>query len=209
MSVVKFLKRNLNTKINGIQDPNLSWESKGLLAYLLSYSDEEFEANLEELVKTTKDNSSQLKQILEELIEYDYCQYFQLFKNEEYIESYFLISDTPIVYNLKTAQNIFSKIKNNDGLYKLKHCILKKESKDKNEKTSEKKEIKYDVQDLISKSEFLNYYSGIPKDLKKEIFDIVREIPLDILKKNKSKLSKMTIFEFQNHLIFLRKKYGA
>ena len=110
MSVVKFLKRNLNTKINGIQDPNLSWESKGLLAYLLSYSDEEFE---------------------------------------------------------------------------------------------------YDVQDLISKSEFLNYYSGIPKDLKKEIFDIVREIPLDILKKNKSKLSKMTIFEFQNHLIFLRKKYGA
>lgn len=209
MSVVKFLKRNLNTKINGIQDPNLSWKSKGLLAYLLNYFDEEFEANLEELVKTTKDNSSQLKQILEELIEHDYCQYFQLFKNEEYIESYFLISDTPIVYNLKIAQNILSKIKNDDSLYKLKHCILKKESNGKSEKTSEKKEVKYDIQDLISKSEFLNYYSGIPKDLKKEIFDIIKDIPLDILKKNKSKLSKMTIFEFQNYLIILRKKYGV
>lgn len=206
MSVVKCKKMNLEK--NGIQDPNLSWEAKGLLAYLLSYSKADFyEANLEELVNATKDNASQLKKILKELIAFNYCHHFQLLKNDKFIESYFWITDSPIIYNKKIIKEIISELKDTDYSYKLVHYVLENENNEQKEGTP--KEIKYDMEDLILKSEFLSYYSGIPKDLKKEIFDIVKDIPLNILKKNKSKLSKMTIFEFKNYLILLREKYGV
>jgi len=61
---------------------------------------------------------------------------------------------------------------------------------------------------LILKTDFLNYYAGIPKESKQEFLDIIRDIPLSILKKNKRILSQMNLVDFKNHLLSLRRKYG-
>ncbi|WP_302162536.1 hypothetical protein [uncultured Fusobacterium sp.] len=205
MSVVKCKKMNLEK--NGIKDPNLSWEAKGLLAYLLSYSKEDFyEANLEELVNATKDNVSQLKKILKELVAFNYCHHFQLLKNDKFIESYFWITDSPNTYNKKIIEEILSELKDTDYSYKLVHYVLENENDEKNRQTPE--EIKYDIKDLILKTDFLNYYAGIPKESKQEFLDIIRDIPLSILKKNKRILSQMNLVDFKNHLLSLRRKYG-
>ncbi len=205
MSVVKCKKMNLEK--NGIKDPNLSWEAKGLLAYLLSYSKEDFyEANLEELVNATKDNISQLKKILKELVAFNYGHHFQLLKNDKFIESYFWITDSPNTYNKKIIEEILSELKDTDYSYKLVHYILENENDEKNKQTPE--EIKYDIKDLILKTDFLNYYAGIPKESKQEFLDIIRDIPLSILKKNKRILSQMNLVDFKNHLLSLRRKYG-
>lgn len=59
----------------------------------------------------------------------------------------------------------------------------------------------------INKKKWLNYYSGIINDLvlKEEIEKIITDIPIEILNKNKSKLGMMNIFEFKQHLHFLKK----
>ncbi|MEG0022782.1 MAG: helix-turn-helix domain-containing protein [Cetobacterium sp.] len=57
------------------------------------------------------------------------------------------------------------------------------------------------------KKSWLGYFSGIVND--KEIYEsiqkIIISIPMEILKTNKSKLARMTVFEFKQHLIALKK----
>jgi hypothetical protein len=57
------------------------------------------------------------------------------------------------------------------------------------------------------KKKWLSYFAGIisDKNLKLEIEKIIIDIPLEILNKNKSKLAKVSSFEFKQNLISLRK----
>lgn len=57
-------------------------------------------------------------------------------------------------------------------------------------------------EDMEAKIKWLKYFSGIysDKELRSEIEKIIINIPLETLNKNKSKLSKMTVFEFKSHL---------
>lgn len=58
----------------------------------------------------------------------------------------------------------------------------------------------------LEKKEWLKYFSGIysDKNLRNEIENIIVDIPLEILKKNKSKLSRLEIFDFKNTLYKLK-----
>lgn len=57
------------------------------------------------------------------------------------------------------------------------------------------------------KIKWLNYFSGIlgNKELYSDIKSIIKSIPLETLKANKNKLSRMTIFEFKQHLYLLKR----
>ena len=61
-------------------------------------------------------------------------------------------------------------------------------------------------EDMEAKIKWLKYFSGIysDKELRSEIEKIIINIPLETLNKNKSKLSKMTVFEFKSHLSTLK-----
>lgn len=61
-------------------------------------------------------------------------------------------------------------------------------------------------EDMEAKIKWLKHFSGIysDKELRAEIEKIIINIPLETLNKNKSKLSKMTIFEFKSHLSTLK-----
>lgn len=61
-------------------------------------------------------------------------------------------------------------------------------------------------EDMETKIKWLKYFSGIysDKELRSEIEKIIINIPLETLNKNKSKLSKMTVFEFKSHLSSLK-----
>ncbi|WP_177161996.1 hypothetical protein [uncultured Fusobacterium sp.] len=58
------------------------------------------------------------------------------------------------------------------------------------------------------KKKWLNRYSGVMSDpiLKEEIENIIYDIPLEVLEKNKSKLGTLSLFEFKQHLHFLKKQ---
>lgn len=60
-----------------------------------------------------------------------------------------------------------------------------------------------------NKRKWLQYFSGISsgKNLKTEIENIIADIPLEVLRKNKSKLSRLDIFEFKATLYQLKKQY--
>lgn len=60
-----------------------------------------------------------------------------------------------------------------------------------------------------NKRKWLQYFSGISSDknLKTEIENIIADIPLEVLRKNKSKLSRLDIFEFKATLYQLKKQY--
>lgn len=70
-----------------------------------------------------------------------------------------------------------------------------------NKKKLEKKELDSD------KRKWLNYFGGIicDKELKEEIERIIIDIPYETLNKNKSKLSKMNLYEFKQYLYSLKK----
>lgn len=57
------------------------------------------------------------------------------------------------------------------------------------------------------KRKWLSYFGGIicDKELKEEIEKIIVDISLETLNKNKSKLSKMNLYEFKQHLYSLKK----
>lgn len=61
-------------------------------------------------------------------------------------------------------------------------------------------------EDMEAKIKWLKHFSGIysDKELRSEIEKIIINIPLETLNKNKSKLSKMTVFEFKSHLSSLK-----
>ena len=61
-------------------------------------------------------------------------------------------------------------------------------------------------EDMEAKIKWLKYFSGIysDKELRSEIEKIIINIPLETLNQNKSKLSKMTVFEFKSHLSSLK-----
>lgn len=61
-------------------------------------------------------------------------------------------------------------------------------------------------EDMEAKIKWLKYFSGIysDKELRSEIEKIIINISLETLNKNKSKLSKMTVFEFKSHLSSLK-----
>lgn len=61
----------------------------------------------------------------------------------------------------------------------------------------------------INKKKWLNYYSGIISNqvLKEEIENIIIDIPIDILTKNKSKLGTMGTYEFKQYLFSLRRQH--
>lgn len=60
------------------------------------------------------------------------------------------------------------------------------------------------TEDLILKRKWLSRYVGLSKELKEEIMNIIKEIPLDILNKKRSKLSQMTPFEMKQALLSLK-----
>lgn len=98
-------------------------------------------------------------------------------------------------YNLVSKEYLSGKIKNfNAVLYLalIDEWIFQKENNEK-----------LDCQ----KKEWLRYFSGIcsDKNLKIEIENIIADIPLEVLKKNKSKLSRLDIFEFKTALYHLKK----
>lgn len=61
-------------------------------------------------------------------------------------------------------------------------------------------------EDMEAKIKWLKYFSGIysDKELRAEVEKIIVNIPLETLNKNKSKLAKMTLFEFKSHLSSLK-----
>lgn len=61
-------------------------------------------------------------------------------------------------------------------------------------------------EDMEAKVKWLKYFSGIysDKELRAEVEKIIINIPLETLNKNKSKLAKMTLFEFKSHLSSLK-----
>lgn len=74
-------------------------------------------------------------------------------------------------------------------------------------------EIKSDVapttvapEEMEAKIKWLKYFGGIysDKELRAEFEKLITPIPLETLNKNKSKLAKMTIFEFRSHLASLK-----
>lgn len=74
-------------------------------------------------------------------------------------------------------------------------------------------EIKSDVapttvapEEMEAKIKWLKYFGGIysDKELRAEFEKLITSIPLETLNKNKSKLAKMTIFEFRSHLASLK-----
>lgn len=75
-------------------------------------------------------------------------------------------------------------------------------------KSSDREKEKVVKKELDSdKKKWLSYFAGIisDKNLKLEIEKIIIDIPLEILNKNKSKLAKVSSFEFKQNLISLRK----
>ncbi len=72
-------------------------------------------------------------------------------------------------------------------------------------KTALKSEIR-ETELSEDKIKWLNYFSGIlsNKELYSDIKNIITSIPLETLKVNKNKLSRMTIFEFKQHLYSLK-----
>lgn len=72
-------------------------------------------------------------------------------------------------------------------------------------KTALKSEIR-ETELSEDKNKWLNYFSGIlgNKELYSDIKNIIKSIPLETLKVNKNKLSRMTIFEFKQHLYSLK-----
>lgn len=75
-------------------------------------------------------------------------------------------------------------------------------------KSSDEEKEKIVKKELDSdKKKWLSYFAGIisDKNLKSEIEKIIIDIPLEILNKNKSKLAKVSSFEFKQNLIALRK----
>lgn len=70
----------------------------------------------------------------------------------------------------------------------------------------EKKENTISDEELEAKTKWLKHFAGIycNKELRGEFEKIIRNIPLTILDKNKSKLSKMTIFEMKSYLANLK-----
>lgn len=62
-------------------------------------------------------------------------------------------------------------------------------------------------EDMEAKNKWLRHFAGVycDKELRAEFEKIIINIPLEILNKNKSKLSKMTIFEMKSHLANLRR----
>lgn len=74
-------------------------------------------------------------------------------------------------------------------------------------------EIKSDVapttvapEEMEAKIKWLKYFGGIysDKELRAEVEKLITPISLETLNKNKSKLAKMTIFEFKSHLASLK-----
>lgn len=63
------------------------------------------------------------------------------------------------------------------------------------------------TEEIQARDNWLKRFAGIwsSKELRKEFQNIIQEIPMTILEKNKSKLSKMTIYEMKNSLLKLRK----
>ena len=61
-------------------------------------------------------------------------------------------------------------------------------------------------EDMEAKIKWLKYFSGIysDKELRAEIEKTIANISLETLNKNKSKLAKMTLFEFKSHLSSLK-----
>lgn len=60
--------------------------------------------------------------------------------------------------------------------------------------------------DMEDKIKWLKYFGGIysDKELRAEVEKLIINIPLETLNKNKSKLAKMTTFEFKSHLASLK-----
>lgn len=107
-------------------------------------------------------------------------------------------------YLIETYQNL----KNNPKVTNL--AALFSAKIEKGERQSEFISPKIEKKELSSdKMKWLQYFSGIYSDktLKIEIENIIADIPLEILKKNKSKLSRLDIFEFKTALYHFKKQH--
>lgn len=102
---------------------------------------------------------------------------------------------TEVLENLKSNPEVIDI----PALFSTKIAKGERQSKFIPQKT-EKKELGED------KKEWLRYFSGIcsDKNLKTEIENIIADIPFEVLRKNKSKLSRLEIFDFKSVLYQLK-----
>lgn len=97
-------------------------------------------------------------------------------------------------------------IKLNNGEIKNFNAFLYKALVENWNITLDSKKIEKELDE--EKKKWLNRYSGVMSDpiLKEEIENIIYDIPLEVLEKNKSKLGTLSLFEFKQHLHFLKKQ---
>lgn len=97
-------------------------------------------------------------------------------------------------------------IKLNNGEIKNFNAFLYKALVENWNITLDSKKIEKELDE--EKKKWLNRYSGVMSDpiLKEEIENIIYDIPLEVLEKNKSKLGTLSIFEFKQHLHLLKKQ---
>lgn len=94
----------------------------------------------------------------------------------------------------------FNNLSNNPNVNNIPALFSEKISKEEKQEPFFEKELSGD------KKEWLNRYSGVINNiaLKKEVENIILDIPLNILEKERNILGRMSIFDFKNHLYQLR-----
>ena len=99
MSETKFVKtkkeRNYTVLDNTfIQDANMSWKAKGLMAYLLSLPDD-WVIHFSEIEKHSTDGKAALRSAINELKEHGYLKAEQKRENDRFAEMVYIIIENP------------------------------------------------------------------------------------------------------------------
>ena len=98
-------RQNPYAQINksGLQDTSMSWEAKGLWAYLLSLPDN-WQVSVAHLTKTFPAKTMQIRRILLELIALGYCKRQQLRNGNQFGKYEYIIYETPMRQEVETPK---------------------------------------------------------------------------------------------------------
>jgi hypothetical protein len=87
-----------------LQDPNLSWEAVGMLAYFISLP-VDWNISVSHLVKFRDAKEHKIYRILKELMALGYCSREEIRKNGRFIHHEYIIHETPQLKDLKSPHN--------------------------------------------------------------------------------------------------------
>ena len=130
MAIIKLVKReNPYVQIDkrAIDDPNLSWESTGLLAYLIARP-KDWKISISHLSKVKKNKETATRTALSELREFNYCHYFEVRKSGKIVETFYLIFELPVEYK-EIQSEIDIELKEGEKLF-YKEFLTRKEKGD-------------------------------------------------------------------------------